>query len=112
MAISEAGKEMICLKDILKELGKKWADSVLYSDSLSAIHLDKNPAFHARTKYMQLRYHFIRELINGDILLLIKILGSNNHADMLTKVVTIEKLKLCKASTSLQSLLMRRPYTS
>ncbi|XP_074364025.1 transmembrane E3 ubiquitin-protein ligase FLY2-like [Apium graveolens] len=49
MDISEASKEMIWLKNFLEELGKNKADSALYSDSQSAIHLAKNPAFHART---------------------------------------------------------------
>ncbi|KAL8157159.1 hypothetical protein AgCh_002026 [Apium graveolens] len=85
MAISEASKEMIWLKNFLEELGKKQADSALYSDSQSAIHLAKNPVFHARTKHIQLRYHFTRELISNGTLSLKKILGSKNPADMLTK---------------------------
>ena len=101
MSISEAGKEMIWLKNFLEELGKKQCDSALYSDSQSTIHLAKNPVFHAKTKHIQLRYHFIRGLINDVILFLKKISGSENPADMLTKVVTIEKLKLCMASTGL-----------
>ena len=101
MAISEAGKEMIWLKSFLEELGKKQADSSLYSDSQSAIHLAKNPVFHARTKHIQLRYHFIRGLMSDGTLSLKKVLGSKNPADMLTKVVTTEKLKLCIASAGL-----------
>ncbi|KAL9263533.1 Retrovirus-related Pol polyprotein from transposon TNT 1-94-like protein [Drosera capensis] len=94
MTLSEAGKEMIWLKNLLEELGKKQHDSVLCSDSQSVIHV-----FHARTKHIQLRYHFIRGLISDDTVLLRKIPGSKNPADMLTKGVTIEKLKLCLAST-------------
>ncbi|KAL8097180.1 hypothetical protein AgCh_030333 [Apium graveolens] len=95
MAISEASKEMIWLKNFLEELGKKQADSALYSDSQSAIHLAKNPAFHARTRHIQLKYHFTRELISNDTFFLMKILCSKNPADMLTKVVMNEKLKIC-----------------
>lgn len=37
-------------------------------DNQSAIHLIKNPVFHQRTKHIDVRYHFIRELQeNGDI---------------------------------------------
>ncbi|XP_074361156.1 transmembrane E3 ubiquitin-protein ligase FLY2-like [Apium graveolens] len=100
MAISEASKEMIWLKNFLEELGKKQADSALYSDSQSAIHLAKNPAFHARTRHIQLKYHFRRELISNDTFFLMKILCSKNPADMLTKVVMNEKLKLCWQPTS------------
>jgi len=46
--------------------------------------------------------HFIRELINDGDLSLLKILRSKNPADMLTKAVTTEKLRLCIASVGLQ----------
>ncbi|XP_075110572.1 uncharacterized protein LOC142181555 [Nicotiana tabacum] len=71
-------------------------------DSQSAIHLAKNPVFHARSKHIQLRYHHIRELINEGTLSLQKIPGSKKPSDMLTKVVVVDKLRLCTASVSLQ----------
>ena len=102
MAVAEASKELIWLKNFLEELGKEQVDCVLFCDNQSAIHLAKNPVFHSKTKHIQLRYHFIRERINDGTLKLKKIKGTENPADMLTKVVTLEKLKLCIASTSLQ----------
>jgi ATP-binding cassette subfamily B (MDR/TAP) protein 1 len=103
VAVTEAAKEMIWLKAFLGELGLKQENSVLFSDSQSAIHLAKNPVFHARTKHIDLRYHFIRSLLEEGELLLEKILGSQNPADMLTKSVTIEKLKLCSTSVGLRA---------
>ena len=66
VAITEASKELIWLKRLLEELGKGQESSRLHSDSMSAIHLAKNVAFHARTKHIQLRYHFIRKLLEDD----------------------------------------------
>ncbi|GJZ79850.1 hypothetical protein Tco_0644687 [Tanacetum coccineum] len=74
----------------------------LFCDNQSAIHLAKNPVFHGRTKHIKIRYHYIRELVSEGTLSLKKILGAKNPADMLTKVVTTEKLKLCAASTGLR----------
>ncbi|CAM8972742.1 unnamed protein product [Rhodiola kirilowii] len=101
VAVTEASKEMVWLQNFLCELGKEQGGSTLYSDSQSAIHLAKNPAFHSRTKHIELKYHYIRHLLEKKILQLMKIDGSKNPADMLTKAVTLEKLKLCMASTSL-----------
>ena len=42
-----------------------------------------------------MRYHFIRLALEDGVLVLEKILGSLNPADMLTKTVLVEKLKLC-----------------
>lgn len=73
----------------------------MYTGSQSAIHIAKNSAFHSRTKHIGLRYHFIRSLLEDEVLTLSKIQGSENPADMLTKVVTIDKLKLCSSLVGL-----------
>ncbi|XXG64806.1 hypothetical protein AAC387_Pa05g2660 [Persea americana] len=103
VAATEASKEMIWLQELMEELGKKQESSRLYSDSKSAIHLAKNSAFHPKTKHIRIKYHFIRWLLEEKVLKLEKILSSENPADMFTKVVTTEKLKLCSASVGLQA---------
>eukprot|EP00253_Pinus_taeda_P011320 PITA_11320 len=87
VAATEASKEMIWLQRFMGELGKKHDIGTLYSDSQSAIHLAKNSAFHSRTKHIQLKYHFIRSVLEDGELKLEKIHTSQNPADMLTKVV-------------------------
>ena len=74
---------------------------ILHSDSQSAIFLDKNLAFHSKSKHIQTKYHFIRYLVEHMLVITEKIFGSKNPIDMLTKGVTIEKLKLCAASVGL-----------
>ena len=102
VAVTESSKELIWLQGLLAELGFDQVMNVLHSDSQSAIHLAKNSAFHSRTKHIDIRYHFIRSLIEEDVLKLVKIAGSKNPADMLTKPVTTEKLELCAASVGFQ----------
>ena len=85
----------------MEELGKKQENSRLYSDIHSAIHLAKNSTFHSKTKHIQLRYHFIRSVLENGQLKLEKIHTSQNLADMLTKVVTREKLSSCSVSIGL-----------
>ncbi|RVW30557.1 Retrovirus-related Pol polyprotein from transposon TNT 1-94 [Vitis vinifera] len=98
VAAIEAGKEMIWLHGFLDELGKKQEIGILHSVSQSAIFLAKNSAFHSKSKHIQTKYHFIRYIVEDKLVILEKICGSKNPADMLTKGVTIEKLKLCAAS--------------
>ena len=101
VALTEASKEMVWLKSFLEELGHKQDKCILHCDSQSVIHLAKNPVYHARTKHIQVRYHFIRSVIEDKVFELQKILGSENPADMLTKTVTVEKLRLCATSVGL-----------
>ena len=98
---TEVVKEMIWLHGFLDELGKKQEMGILHNDSQSAIFLAKNSAFHSKSKHIQTKYHFIRYLIEDKLIILEKICGSKNPADMLTKGVTIEKLKLCTSSVGL-----------
>ncbi|GAA0173320.1 hypothetical protein LIER_41501 [Lithospermum erythrorhizon] len=101
VAMTEAVKEMIWLQTFLKELNLEYGSNTLYCDSQSAIYLAKNPIFHARTKHIGLRYHFILSVLENVVLKLEKILGDQNPADMFTKVVNKEKLKLCSTSVNL-----------
>ena len=82
------------MQTFLEELGQKQGKGVLHCDSQSVIHLGKNLVYHARTKHIQVRYHFIISALEDGVLVLEKILRSLNPADMLTKTIPIEKLKL------------------
>ena len=84
------------------ELGKEHDMGTLCSDIQISIHLAKNSAFHASTKHIQIKYHFIRSVLEDGELKLEKIHTSQNPADMLTKVVTREKLRICSVSVGLQ----------
>ena len=95
VAVTETSKEMIWLHSFLEELGQKQGKGVLYYDNQSAIHLAKNSVYHARTKHIQVMYHFISLTLEHGVLVIENILGSLNSAAMLTKTIPIEKLKLC-----------------
>ena len=99
---TEASKEMIWLQRFMEELEKKQENSRLYCDSESSIHLAENLAFHSKTKNIQLRYHFIRSVLEDGNLKLEKIHTIQNPAYMLTKGVTREKLSSCSVSVGLQ----------
>eukprot|EP00253_Pinus_taeda_P007700 PITA_07700 len=102
VAATEASKEMIWLQRFMGELDKEHDMGTLYSDIQISIHLAKNSASHSRTKHIQLKYHFIRSVLEDGELKLEKIHSSQNPADMLTKVVTRKKLRTCSVSIGLQ----------
>jgi hypothetical protein len=102
VAATEASKEMIWLHRFMEELGRKQEKNMLYCDIQSAIHLANNSTFHSKTKHIQLRYHFIRSILEDGHLKLEKIHTSHNPIDMLTKGVTREKLSSCSVSVGLQ----------
>lgn len=38
---------------------------IVFCDSQSAIHLAKDPTYHNRTKHIEIKYHFVRQVIDG-----------------------------------------------
>ena len=97
IAATEAAKEAIWLKGLLTELQVLRQDVILYSDSQSAIHLCKNPVFHERSKHIQVKYHFIRDMIAQDVFKLKKIPTEFNPSDMGTKILPLSKFNTCKS---------------
>nr|CAJ86192.1 H0306F03.15 [Oryza sativa] len=68
IAISEACKEAIWLRDLYTELCGVTSCINIVCDSQSAICLTKDQMFHERTKHIDVRYHFIRGVIaEGDV---------------------------------------------
>ena len=103
IAATEAAKEAIWLKGLLTELQVLRQDVILYSDSQSAIHLCKNPVFHERSKHIQVKYHFIRDMIAQDVFKLKKIPTEFNPSDMGTKILPLSKFNTCKSLLNIDS---------
>jgi hypothetical protein len=103
VAAIEASKEMIWLQSFMEELRKKQENSRLYCENKSAVHIAKNSSFHSNTKNIQIKFHFIRSILEDGHLKLENIHTSQNPAEMLTKGVTREKLSSCSVSVCLQA---------
>ena len=103
IAATEAGKEMLWMKGFLQELDLKQKDYIIHCDSQSAIDLSKNTMHHARTKHIDVRYHWIRKAIEEQLFQIRKIHTNENTTDMMTKVITKEKLARCIKNTGMSS---------
>ncbi|KAM2012453.1 hypothetical protein ACFX1T_024318 [Malus domestica] len=93
MAVTEAIKEAIWLQGLPDDLGVQQDHVDVHCDSQSAIHLAKNQVHHARTKHIDVRFHFVREVIDEGDILLQKIGTADNPANMLIKPVSLHKFK-------------------
>lgn len=85
-AITEAGQELIWLRTMLKKLGYEDSNpTVLQSDNMGAIHLTNKTIFHARTKHIEIHYHWIREVVKAGKLTVQHCPTHLMTADLLTK---------------------------
>jgi len=96
IAIMEAMKEAIWLQGLLDDLRIEQDLLKINCDSMSAIYLAKNQMDHTRTKHIDVRFHFVREILDEGDIELLKIHTQENPADMLTKVVSGVKFTHCK----------------
>jgi hypothetical protein len=86
MAASQAAKEALWLRALLRELGMHTSSpTTLCSDSQGSIALSKNPEHHARSKHIDIRHHFIREQVAAGSINLVYVPTEDMAADVLTK---------------------------
>ncbi|KAG8501303.1 hypothetical protein CXB51_003446 [Gossypium anomalum] len=95
MAITEACKEAIWLKGLFSELNEDLQISTVFCDNQSVIFLTKDQMFHERTKHIDVRYHFVRDIIARGDIVVSKISTHENPADMMTKLLPITKFEHC-----------------
>ena len=95
MAVVEADKEIIWMRDFISELGMQQEQFRLHFDNQSDIHLAKNATYQSRTKHIQKRYHWLRERIEERDFTLVKVHTNDNESDMMTKVLPTNKLNAC-----------------
>ena len=93
IALSEASREAVWLRGFMSELGFSQDAVSIYCDSQSAIAIAKNALCNERTKNVQTKYHFVRDLIADGWVKVLKIATEYNPADIFTKVLPVGKFK-------------------
>jgi hypothetical protein len=64
VVVTSAHTQALWLRKVLEEIGEKQIHPiVIFCDNTSAIKLAKNPFHHSMTKHFDLKYHFIRDLM-------------------------------------------------
>jgi Reverse transcriptase (RNA-dependent DNA polymerase)/GAG-pre-integrase domain len=85
-AAFEASKEAIWLRTLLSSIGFSPTSSTdLLCDNNATITLSEDPAFHARVKHFDVRYHFLRERVQSNEITLSYVNTKDNIADIFTK---------------------------
>ena len=88
VAASETVTEMIYIKQVLEGMGEKVKTPMkLNIDNVGAIYMAKNQAPGQRTKHVDVRYSFVKELIEKKEVEVNFVKSENNLADIFTKNV-------------------------
>ena len=94
VAATHTAKEALWLRTLIGELyGKVQEPMTLYSDNQSAIALTKDHQYHTRTKHIDIRFHFIRWVIEQNKIKLVYCPTNDMLADTFTKALPSVKAK-------------------
>lgn len=108
MALTEAAKEAVFLRCFLEEMGfENLAKVIILNDNLGAKKLAENPVFHARSKHIDVRHHFVRQTLTRNLINIEHVSTEDMGADILTKALPGPKFKKCLELLGLGSLPLR-----
>ena len=77
--------QLLWMQKLLHDYGICQEHLTIYCDNTGAINIFKNPVQHSRTKQIEIRHHFIRELVEDGTLTLEFIHTDDQKADLFTK---------------------------
>lgn len=104
VSISSAVQEALWIKGFQGEIEGKSPTTLLYSDNQSAIHLASNESYHPRTKHIDVRHHFVRQIIQAGQIELKHIPTQNMVADIMTKSLPSIKCNLFSKGMGLNKI--------
>jgi hypothetical protein len=97
-AAGEAAREAQWLKQMLTPMGVTEAPYVIKCDSQTALSSMSNPIISARNKHIEIKHHFLRDLVSEGAALFHYVRSKQNLADGLTKALpATEHFKLFRA---------------
>ena len=87
IAAGSSCTQLMWIKQMLEEYEVRQDVMTLFCDNMSAINISKNPVQHSRTKHIDIRHHFIRELVEDKVISLEHVATEKQLADIFTKAL-------------------------
>jgi hypothetical protein len=99
IAAAEASRESVWLNGLMRDLGSEQGCLTLFCDNMSAIATANSTAINERTKHIDVRHHYLRELVRGGVLSMRFVPTTEMVADALTKTATKHSIQKFTAWT-------------
>ena len=86
---------------MLKEYNVEQDVLTLYYDNLSVINISKNPIQHSRTKHIDIRHHFVRDLVEEEVVTLEHVDTKEQLADIFTKALDAKQFEKLRGKSGI-----------
>ena len=93
MAAGSCYSQLFWMKKLLSDYEISQDTMVVYCDNSSSIDISKNLAQHSKTKNIEIRYHFIRDLVERKIVVFEYIPTERQNVDIFTKPLDKSKFE-------------------
>jgi hypothetical protein len=104
-SLANAIAKVMWVQTLLDELGVSQSKAaVLWCDNIGATYLFVNPVFHARTKHIEVDYHFVHERVARKLLDIRFISSGDQVADGFTKSLSTRQLEVFRRNLNLDKL--------
>ena len=77
--------QLLWMKKLLHDYGIPQDTMCVFCDNTGVINLSKNPVQHSKSKHIEIRYHFIQDLVEDKVVCLEFIHTDNQKVDIFTK---------------------------
>jgi hypothetical protein len=104
IAMTECVKEAVWASKLLKDLGFADQTPTIRCDNQAAIATLKNEAQHSLAKHIDIRYHFIKDLMEEGLLTVEYVRSEENLADILTKPLGKDKFREARTALGVRDL--------
>ena len=89
---SVASREAVWLRKLLSDLySVELEPTVIHCDNQSCIKRSESPMFHDRSKHIEMRYHYVQDMVQKNILSIHYVPTTEQTADIFTKPLSLRK---------------------
>ena len=104
IAVGSCCTQLLWMQKLLHDYGICQEHLTIYCDNTNTINISKNPVQHSRTKHIEIRHHFIRELVEDGTFTLEFIHTDDQKVDFFTKPLDSKRFEFLRQTIGVISM--------